>query len=118
MKNIELPEKIIQAIEKIVVQTFPTVPFEIIFSFELNARVTEHPEHLSDCFEELSEIEKFRTPRFPEDRDDQAALEFLRQMLERENLIFEAVSQSISTKLQSSEALEQVSKIILETKQK
>lgn len=116
-KDIKLPEKITQAIEKIVTASYPTPPFEIIYSIELNTRVEGFPEHLADCSEELAEVNKFRTPHFPELVDEQALLEILKEMQIREKLIFEAVDQSVSTKLKSDEALEQMSKVILEMNQ-
>lgn len=116
-KNIKLPEKITQAIEKIVTESFPAPPFEIIYSIELSTRVEGQLKYLSHCSEELSEIEKFRTPHLPEQVDAQALLDYLKQMSERENLIFEAVSQSVSTKMKSDEALGQVSKLMSEMNQ-
>ncbi len=114
-KNIELPEKIMQAIEKIVAASFPTPPFEIIYSIELSARIEGNSENLSEYLGELEEINKFRTPPLPEKIDDQDLLDFLKEVNERENIIFKVVSQSVTNKLKSQKALEQVSKAILES---
>lgn len=113
-KNIELPEKIIQAIEKIVAASFPTPPIYIIYSIELSDRIEGYPENLSGCFGELEEINKFRMPPLPEKIDDQGLLDFLKEVNERENMVFKVVSQSVANKLKSQKALEQVSKLRLE----